>query len=69
MRRRVKAPCGSDLLIAIFDDPNNRGRPLLQRGGRPDASTRCASEAVPIIVESRLARVSLFECHPLISWC
>ena len=34
------------------------GRPLLQGRGRPDASplrqTRCASEAVPIIVESRL---------------
>ncbi len=24
MRRRVKAPCGSDLLIAIFNDPNHR---------------------------------------------
>ncbi len=96
MRRQVKTPCGSDLLIAIFDDPDNRGqetaptmllhpslwerspdrdfppdiavgrplpqetaptrRPLLQRRWLRDAamgaSMACASEALPIIVDS-----------------
>ena len=60
MRRRVKALCGSDLLIAIFDDTDNRSlgdrtqeishqEPL----NSPDCVS-CASAALTTVVESRL---------------
>ncbi len=101
MKRRVAAPCRSDLPIAIFDDPNNRGQetaptrehkrtqentrehkrpqshdtPCLWerspdrdfrngpcRKSEQDESlwrrVRCAPEALPIIVESRLTTLA-----------
>ncbi len=53
-------PCGSDLLIAIFHPASRSGDRSFCNGGGgpPDASPlrqrRCSSEALPIIVESRL---------------
>ena len=56
MRRRVKAFCGSDLLIAIFVTVHaeNPHRMIRWGGAAMGAAMSCASEALPIIVESRL---------------
>ena len=53
MRRRVKVPCGSDLLIAIFDDSNNRGLETAPtRDHKVTIPNVCGSDLLIAILES-----------------